>query len=184
MYHVYVLVSGWFQNTVVFDEGPQVEPPSVLRYLQMTTSTSTSATYSTQETHDEMQLQSSLPVNQESNHGMRASTRQSRTTYRLRGIHESFDRVSLENALCIHFGIENNAIILHSLAHDIGLSSRRKVATVTFKTVPDKLEVRGMWTEKIPLPGKQELYDIIFDTMFKGFTPLTAAELEKSTTME
>ena len=111
-----------------------------------------------------------------------------RATYRLRGIHEGFDRSSLKNALYTYFGIEEDGLTIHSLAYDApySRSSRQKVATVTFQTMPELLKVGNRWQAEILLPRveSEELHTVCFDTTFEGFTPLTAAEQEDDTHTE
>ena len=114
--------------------------------------------------------------------------RRTRAGYRVRGIHESFDRASLERELCTYFGIEKDRLTTHSLAYDApyGHLSRQKVATVTFQTTPERLKAGNRWQAKIPLPqvGSEESCTVYFDTTFEGFTPLTAAEQEDDTHTE
>ena len=109
-------------------------------------------------------------------------TRRPGATYRLRRIHESFDRASLESALCTYFRIDKDGLTIHSLAYDAPYShlSRQKVATVTFQTVPQSLKAGNRWQVKILLPQGGP-YTVYFDTTFEGFTPLTPAEKEDDT---
>ena len=113
--------------------------------------------------------------------------RRTKGTFRLREINAIFDRESLQDALCSHFTIEKDGITLHSVAYDApyGRSSRQKIATVTFKSIPEILQIGNRWPIKLPLPGEsKELCDVCFDTTFEGFTPLTPAELEDDTIAE
>ena len=140
-----------------------------------------------QQLHGNMQLQTSSPTKQDPSGDMHP-IRRARATYRVRGIHESFDRISLERELCAYFDIEKDGFIIHSLAYDApyGRSSRQKVATATFKTTPERLRAGTRWQAEIPFPRgePQELCTIYFDTAFEGFTPLTAAEQEDDTHTE
>ena len=121
-------------------------------------------------------------------HGDTRPPRRIKANYRLRGIHESFDRISLESALCSYFSIRKDGLTIHSLAYDTPYnhSSRQKVATITFQTMPEMLEAGNQWQAKILHPRREseELCTVYFDTTFEGFTPLTAAEKEDDTRIE
>ncbi|KAI9889411.1 MAG: hypothetical protein M1814_005347 [Vezdaea aestivalis] len=113
-------------------------------------------------------------------------------TFRVTDIPALYDRTTLQQGLVKSFHIgETSDLIVHSLASDQcgDASPQRRVATVTFRTLPEQLSStepeRGVsisspdeWSvrleDELPLPAKNVV--LHFDTHFTGFTPLSPVE--------
>ena len=102
----------------------------------------------------------------------------SKTTYRVR-LPSDHGRKELSETVQALFEIKATEFRIHSLFLDIsevaGLS--RKVATVSFRNPPADLSDGQDWGFDIPTITEESYPTrIYFDTLFKGFTPLTPAK--------
>jgi len=104
-------------------------------------------------------------------------------TYRVSQIPENYDGGSLHDALCTSFHLEQRTgVKIHSFAADVSSPSRRRVATVSFRSEPLRLSSHGPsegheepieWRLDLVHPTSRHTDSVLIDTHFKGFTPLS-----------